>query len=237
MTALVSGTVAATPVQTAANATQLDSLYDMLLAGGPLMVPIALCSVIALTYAVERWLRLSPSRLGSRKFGRALLTAVQEGGPTRALELCSQKKTPLARIMQAGLSRAGAPFLEVEKAVEDAGAREVRRLSSNLRPLVVVALIAPLLGLLGTVWGMISAFSTIAVRDGLGRPEMLASGISQALITTAAGLAIAIPTQAAYFFLRGRIDKFVRRTEDLYSELTSHLSRNTSPSEVTSAHS
>ena len=125
--------------------------------------------------------------------------------------------------MHAALRAWGEPFLEREKAVEDAGAREVRRLSANLKPLVVVAMIAPLLGLLGTVWGMIVAFSTIAMQDGLGKPELLAAGISQALITTAAGLTIAIPTQAAYYYLKGRVERFTLQAEELYGELNHSL--------------
>ena len=101
--------------------------------------------------------------------------------------------------------------------------REVKRLMAPLQPLVAVAMIAPLLGLLGTVWGMIEAFSTIALADGLGNPEQLASGISQALVTTAAGLAIAIPTQALYYYFKGRVDRFARRTEDAYGRISAAL--------------
>lgn len=197
----------------------LDSITQMLVNGGPLMVPIALCSVIALAYTVERALRLRRASLGLGELGAELVGAVRAGGPERGLELCGASSTPLSRVMRTALERRDAPPLEREKAVEDAGAREVRRLSANLRPLVVVAAIAPLLGLLGTVWGMILAFSTIALRDGLGRPELLAAGIGQALITTAAGLAIAIPTHAAYFWLKGRIERFARAVEDLDAEL------------------
>jgi len=193
-----------------------NSLQTMLMNGGPLMIPLALCSIVALAYIIERTIRLRTGRLGGRRFGKDLLAAVTSGGATEGAKFCSEKNSPQARILEAGLKRNGSPSMEVEKAVEDAGAREVRRLSANLKPLVVVAMISPLLGLLGTVWGMIEAFSNIALKDGLGKPEMLASGISQALITTAAGLAIAIPTQAAYFFFKGKIDRFVRATEDLY---------------------
>ncbi|MFG0317000.1 MAG: MotA/TolQ/ExbB proton channel family protein [Planctomycetota bacterium JB042] len=194
----------------------MQSLRDMVLNGGPLMIPLALCSVVALAYIIERSIRLRGGRLGSKRFGRTLLDAVTGDGPGAGLRLCDEHDSPQARILGAGLKRNGAPVLEVEKAVEDAGAREVRRLSANLKPLVVVAMISPLLGLLGTVWGMIEAFSTIALKDGLGKPEQLASGISQALVTTAAGLAIAIPTQAAYYYFKGKIDRFVHATEDLY---------------------
>lgn len=203
---------------------ELDSLYHMVLNGGWIMIPIALCSIVAVAYTVERWLRLNSRALGTSGFGGELLAALEEGGTERGLALCEERPSALARVMRPALAAWSEPFLEREKMVEDAGQREVRRLSANLRPLVVVAMISPLLGLLGTVWGMIVAFSTIAQAEGLGKPELLASGISQALITTAAGLAIAIPTQAAYYYLRGRIDRFTRQAEELYGKVTARLS-------------
>ena len=218
-----------TPAEPAAPPVRLDSVFDMVMNGGPLMVPIALCSIVALAYTVERSVRLRSGELGTKKLGKDILEAVERDGPGVALEVCRKRKKPLARILGAGLSRFGSPVMEIEKAVEDAGEREVRRLSANLRPLVVIGMIAPLLGLLGTVWGMIGAFSSIAFQGGLGKPELLASGISQALITTAAGLAIAIPAQAAYYYFRGRIDRFVRRTEDLYMELDEKLAAHRFP--------
>ena len=206
----------------AANAPEADlgTLYDMVLGGGPLMIPLALCSVVALAFAVERWVRLRADLLGKSRHATAVLDAVREGGVDGGLELCERGSTPLERILGAALKYANAPMLEREKAVEDMGNREVRRLSANLQPLVTVAMIAPLLGLLGTVWGMIEAFSSIALHDGLGSPETLASGISQALVTTAAGLAIAIPTQALYYYFKSRIERFARSAEDGYQELS-----------------
>ena len=201
------------------NDTPLDSLFELVTSGGPLMIPIALCSVLALAYMVERSVRLRGGRLATRSFHGELLSALRDAGPRAGLELCERDATSQSRILAAGLRRAEAAVLEREKAVEDAGAREVDRLSANLRPLVVIGMIAPLLGLLGTVWGMIEAFSVISAGDGLGSPEALAGGISQALVTTAAGLAVAIPAQAAYYFFKSRIDAFVRRTEDLYEEV------------------
>jgi len=215
---------ALTPIAPQAEATEeLNSIFDMILDGGPLMIPIGLCSIVALAYVVERSVRLSPMALGSRGFQRDLLREVESGGTSQALALCDKAKNSVGRVLEAGFKRADAPTLEMEKAVEDAGAREVRRLSANLRPLVVVGMIAPLLGLLGTVWGMIQAFQNIALRDAIGKPELLAAGISQALITTAAGLAVAIPTQAAYYYFRARIDRFVRQTEALYVQITDAL--------------
>lgn len=208
------------------SAPQLDplhSLYDFVVAGGPVMWPLGLCSVIALTYIFERSLNLSKAKLGARALGEQILDTVKTTGTDRALELCSAQRTALARVFSAGLKRVGAPFAEVEKAVEDAGSREVKKLTANLRPLSVVITIAPLLGLLGTVWGMVVAFVQIAAADGLGKPEQLADGISQALITTVAGLVIAIPTQAAYYWFKGRIDRWARETEDLFERLAEQL--------------
>lgn len=213
-----------TPVQSeAALPDGLGSLYEMVVGGGPMMVPLAFCSVVALAYAVERSLRLRGGTLGSERLGDAIVREAESGGVARALKACEDSPSALARVLGTGLRRWGGPFLEVEKAVEDAGSREVRRLSANLRPLVVVAMIAPLLGLLGTVWGMIAAFSNLALDEGLAKPELLASGISQALVTTAAGLAIAIPSQAAYFYYKSKIDAFVRRSEACYARVSEAL--------------
>jgi biopolymer transport protein ExbB len=212
---------------------ELDSILDMVLNGGPLMVPIALCSILSLAYVVERSIRLRDGELGSRRLGRRILETLSVEGPERALLLCEERSQPLGRILGAGLRRSRLPLAEMEKAVEDAGTRETKRLSANLRPLVVIGMIAPLLGLLGTVWGMIEAFSSIALKDGLGEPELLASGISQALITTAAGLCVAIPTQAAYYWFKGRIDRFARRTEDLYLEIEKTITPGPAPEAVT----
>lgn len=219
----------------APGAIEIDSVFDMILNGGPLMIPIALCSIISIAFIVERSIRLREGELGSRRFGKRVLASLDEGGPEKALKACESEAKPLSRILGTALNRFSSPQLELEKAVEDAGSREVKRLNANLKPLIVVGMIAPLLGLLGTVYGMIEAFSNIALQDGLGRPELLASGISQALITTAAGLSVAIPTQAAHFWLRGRIDKFVHRTEDLFQELEAGMNRFRSPKLETGA--
>ncbi len=202
---------------------QTSSLLQMIVSGGPLMIPIGLCSVVSLAFMVERSIRLRDEQLGSRAFARAVVEAYEAKGPEEALRLCRREACSLARVLAAGLVRWADSTIEIEKAVEDAGAREVKRLSANLRPLVVIGMIAPLLGLLGTVWGMIQAFSTIAGQAGLGKPELLATGISTALITTAAGLTVAIPTQAAYYWYKSRIDRFVRRAEDVFEDLEAHL--------------
>ncbi|QDU65987.1 MotA/TolQ/ExbB proton channel family protein [Engelhardtia mirabilis] len=201
----------------------LESMFELVVAGGPMMVPIALCSVVAVAYSVERWLRFRPGLLGSRRFGRDVVAAVREGGVEGGLTLARSKQSPLARILALALERADEPFLDREKMVGDFASNEIRRLGNNLRPLLLVWLIAPLLGLLGTVWGMIEAFGEIAGSAGIGRPELLASGIYQALTTTAAGLAVSIPAVVCYHHLRGRLDAFGRRVEDHARDLDAAL--------------
>jgi biopolymer transport protein ExbB len=198
---------------------RLDSIYDMLVAGGPVMVPLALCSVIALMYGIERLLRLRASVLGTTGLEEELLAAVRAGGTRRGIELCELRPSPAARVMRTALVRWPAPFTEREKLVEEAALREVRALSGNLRPLHYIAMLAPLLGFLGTVYGMIVAFTTVALHSAVGNPELLAAGISQALITTAAGLTIAIPTQVAYYWLKSRVERFARSVEAMYAKL------------------
>lgn len=212
------------PTALAVQGTPTLSLYELIVAGGPLMIPIGLCSVVALAYATERWIRLRPGYLGTTAFGRAVVDTVRDEGVDPALELCKKDSHPLARILAAGLKRAGEPFLDREKAVEDTAASEVRKLGSNLRPLLLVWLVSPLLGLLGTVWGMIDAFSGIATEAGIGRPEVLADGIYKALMTTAAGLAVAIPAIVLHHFLRGKLDVFAESSEAFYREIDEHMS-------------
>jgi biopolymer transport protein ExbB len=215
--------------QTTPPTVKLDNLYDFIVAGGPIMWPLGLCSVIALAFTVERWIRLNRGAIGSRRFGETVVESFKTGGAKAALDACAAKRHALARILRAGLERVDHGPAAIDKAVEDIGSQEVRRMSSSLRPLAVVVMIAPLLGLLGTVWGMVEAFSNIALKEGMGKPELLASGISQALITTVAGLVIAIPTQAIYFWFKGKIDRFVSDVEDLHGELEAAARAKTQP--------
>ncbi len=195
------------------------SFFDLLMQGGPVMVPIGICSVIAVACAVERALFMRSSKLGLAELPKDLPATVHEHGVAAGLKMCAERPSPLANIMATALARWQEPFLEREKSVEDAGMREVRQLGARLRPLTTIATVAPLLGLLGTVWGMVLAFREIGLREGMGRPESLASGISQALITTVAGLVVAIPSQLLFAYFRARIDRFARKSEELYQEL------------------
>lgn len=208
----------------AQGATENETLFEILQRGGALMAPIGLCSLLALAFAVERWVALRSGALGSKRLQREVTEAARDRGARAALGVCEKARgKPLARILAAGLSRPDAPFAEREKVVEDAANVEVRRMARNLRPLFLVWLIAPLLGLLGTVWGMIKAFRAIAGSEGIGRPEVLADGIYGALSTTAAGLAVAIPAIVMYWYLQGRIEGFATRVESAHRDVEEAL--------------
>ncbi|MBK7877452.1 MAG: MotA/TolQ/ExbB proton channel family protein [Planctomycetes bacterium] len=194
----------------------MPSLWDLIVSGGPLMWPLGVCSVIALAYVVERFVRLRASAIGTDGFGARVVDATRASGPAAGLQLARSESTPLARILAAHFELAARPAPEREKRLEDVATGEVKRLAANLRPLMIVYIVAPLLGLLGTVWGLIEAFATVAVKQGLGRPELLAGGVYQALVTTAAGLSIAIPAVVAYYHFKGRLERFSRRVEELY---------------------
>lgn len=206
--------------------TTAESLQDLILRGGPLMIPIALCSLLALAFSIERWIGLRSGNLGSKKLGNEIVEAAETGGSTAALRVCNEHGSkPLARIVGSALERMDADFSEREKVVEDAAHAEVRAMSRNLRPLFLIWLIAPLLGLLGTVWGMIEAFGSIAGEGGIGKPELLAGGIYRALTTTAAGLVVAIPAICAYWFLQGQIEKFASRAESVHRDAENAIRR------------
>lgn len=200
-----------------------QSFLEMLQEGGPIVYVLLGLSVVALAFSVERFLRLRSGSVGSTRFGNKVLNALETGGVDAAMKECRARDNSMSRVLLAGLRRADFSLVERDKAVEDAGMREYRTLSQNLRPLMVVSVISPLLGLLGTVWGMIIAFQDLAASEGRADPEMLAGGISMALTTTAVGLAVAIPAQASYYWFKSRTDKFVRNVEHFYYELNDIL--------------
>lgn len=187
------------------------SLLTVIQDGGPLMIPIGICSFILLVFVFERAIALRGGRVVPGPFVKRFLEQLGDGQLDResALKLCEENRSPVAEVFGAAVNKWGKPAVEVEQAIIDAGERVTNVLRKNLRLLNGVSTICPLLGLLGTVTGMIGAFNTIATGDAMGRPELLAGGISQALLTTAAGLSVAIPALIAYLFFVGRVDALI----------------------------
>jgi biopolymer transport protein ExbB len=179
--------------------------------GGPLMWPILVCSVLAITFSLERLVSLRRGRVLPRRFLRDFFFDLDHGQLTESLaaERCRQNGSPAAQVILAAVRRWGRPMAEIEAAINDGGSREVAVLRRNLRGLQGTANIATLLGLLGTVLGMIEAFNAVGLTSGQPRAETLASGIAQALITTAFGLAVAIPSLFLHAYLSSRVERLV----------------------------
>ncbi|QDT65914.1 MotA/TolQ/ExbB proton channel family protein [Calycomorphotria hydatis] len=173
--------------------------------------PFILASLIALWFGVERLVVLRRGRVIPKPFVRRFLNLLRDGelDAASALELCEENKSPVAQVFAHGIRKWGKPSVEVEQAIIDGGERQVAQLRKHLRVLNGVATVTPLMGLLGTVLGMMIAFVDIAGGTEVGRTEQLAVGIVTALSTTAIGLTIAIPSLILYMYLAGRIDALV----------------------------
>ncbi len=177
------------------------------LEGGAFMWPILLTLLFGLAFVIERAYSLMMSAVDSQTFFESVSQSIKENGTDAAVQVCSETEGPVASIFHAGLSKMSRGLDEVEKAIQNAGAIEMAFLEKNMIWLNAVITIAPMLGFTGTVVGMITVFSVVET-DGGGFTSALAGGISQALITTAAGLIVAIPT---LFFQR----HFERRVDEL----------------------
>ncbi|HOO78132.1 MAG TPA: MotA/TolQ/ExbB proton channel family protein [bacterium] len=188
-------------------------MTSLLQQGGFLMYVILLCSVVGLAVFLEKLYHLHRAAIDPEPLLLRVRELVGDANTASALSLCRETPGPVAHIIAAGLSKAGLARPEIKEAIEDAGLREVSRLESRLGILATVAHISPLLGLLGTVLGMIRTFRTIENLDGLVNPSNLAGGIWEALLTTAFGLIVAIAAFVAYNFLVSRVEKMVGQME------------------------
>jgi biopolymer transport protein ExbB len=204
--------LAQTPTsQASASSLKVQSIMDFLIKGGPVMIPIGLCSLIALAVFVERLVSLRRKRIIPAAFLAGLKRALNGGSDRReALEYCRTDASPVANVFAAGIKRLGEPIDLLEKHIQEAGEREVQKLHKNLRALSLISSVSTLLGLLGTILGLINAFEAVAISaEALGKTELLAKGIYEAMITTAAGLFVAIPTVIAYHYLAAKIERLV----------------------------
>jgi len=198
---------------------QRSSVMELLNRGGPLMYVLYVCSIVVVAFAIERSVRLRRSAILPPDIVQKIRRGPDAAIPLDLPELLDELKhrdSPLARVITAGLRRVDRTLPELEKAIEDAGQREADHLRRGCRVLSIIASVSPLLGLLGTVLGMIKAFMTVAAReDALGRTELLAGGIYQALLTTAVGLGIAIPSLVLYYWFSENVDRLVSEMDDI----------------------
>jgi biopolymer transport protein ExbB len=187
-------------------------MLEIVQAGGLLMLPIIACSVVAVAIVLERLWTLQEKRVLPASVANQVWEWVQNNQIDAQQMQQVHQSSPLGEVLAAGLAYRHASREVLKEAVEDAGRHVVHDLERYLNPLGTIAAISPLLGLLGTVSGMIRSFTAITT-EGVGNPTVLAGGISEALITTAAGLVVAIPALIAYRYLRGRVDGLVVKIE------------------------
>ena len=205
------------------------NLFWLLQRGGWFMAPIYLMSILVVTFAIERGIGLRRVKVLPRELIDSLgALGSAPGGfdPRKAYRLCQQFPSAASTVIRAMLLKVGRPHSEVEHAVAEAGEREAARLYANVRWLTLAAAVAPLLGLLGTVWGMIRAFyDTTNLAAGQNKADFLAQGIYEALVTTLGGLVVAIPAAILAHYFEGRIQALFHQVDELLFSLLPQIER------------
>ncbi|MCA9753699.1 MAG: MotA/TolQ/ExbB proton channel family protein [Gemmatimonadetes bacterium] len=190
--------------------------------GGWMMWPLLVLLIIGIALVIERAWTLGRARTNVRTLMNRVLTALRNDGVDAALEVCESTRGPIPAILHAGLRRSNISIEATEKAIESAGVVELSFLERGLLWLATIANVAPLLGFLGTVSGMINAFDAIAAADQVNA-KLVAGGISEALLTTFAGLVVAVPMSIGHNFFVSRIDRFVIEMQETSADLVDTL--------------
>jgi biopolymer transport protein ExbB len=189
------------------------TLIDLIVKGGVFMYPIIFCSIIALAVFLERLWVLRRKHILPDEFIRSVGELLRQQKVSEALFLCQGDTSSISNIFAAGLKNIGRGMWLVKEAVEDRGGREAVILEKRVGILATIANLTPLLGLLGTVWGMIKTFNVISIQ-GVGDPAALSGGIAEALITTATGLCVAIPTLVCHRVIRDKAESLIFEMEE-----------------------
>ncbi len=207
-----------------------ETMFSLIKKGGPVMWPLALGSILALALGIERYISLSRNRILPEGFLKEL-AAAWDADPTgkKAEEYCDQSKGAAGHVFKAGIQWRNEGYQAVSKAIEDAGAREADKITRSLRPLSLIASVSPLLGLLGTIYGMIDSFQATAESGGAAKTSDLATGIYEALVSTAAGLTIAIPVLLLFQWLSSRADRAIDHIDEVGTEFVVKHARLTPP--------
>ena len=205
------------------------NLLELIISGGWFIAPIALMSLISLTFIIERSIALRRERIIPTDLVNELASLGEKQGsfdPRAAFRLCQSFPSSASKVIQAMLLKVGRPQSEVERATTEASEREVERLYSNVRWLNLSAAVTPLMGLLGTVWGMIRAFhDTSNMPAGQNKADYLAEGIYLALVTTLCGLIVAIPSAIFSHYFEGRLQKQFHEVDELMFGLMPQVER------------
>ena len=199
------------------------ALLDKIVQGGLLiMVPLVILFLIALAYAIERFISLAKAKINTAEFLTRIRAALRNRNVKEAVKICETFKGPIASILKTGLMKYGDPKEEIEKTMENAAMHEIARLERGLPVLSTIANLAPIIGFLGTVVGMIESFDALAQLNDAG---LVAKGIAKALITTAGGLIVSVPALLAYSFFTTRVNTFIREIESASAVLMESFSQ------------
>ena len=197
----------------AAKGTQSIGLLDLLIQGGYMMIPLYLLFVLAVFIFIQKFIVIKKASKTPSHLMDQVKVLVQSGQVEKAKMLCAGEHTPVANMIEKGISRIGSPLKNIEVAIENVGKIEIYKLEKNLGVLATISGAAPMIGFLGTVTGMIQAFIAIAQEDGMVSPKLLSSGIYEAMITTAAGLVVGIVAYLGYNYLVTQVSKLVHHME------------------------
>ncbi len=190
------------------------SFFEILAQGGVLMIPLFILSVLAIYVIAERWRTLENNKMDIAAMLNNIESLLKSGSQQRAIQYCEEFDKPLARILKAGIRRLSRPIRDIEESIRNAGKKEIFMLEKRMNWLATIAGVAPLIGFTGTVTGMIRAFMDIQSLQGNVNPSVLAGGIWEALITTAAGLIVGIIAYGFYNFLLGKINRMIFELEN-----------------------
>jgi len=207
-------------------ATTYTNLFNVVKKGGLFMIPIFACSFILMVFVFERAISLRRARVIPGPFVKKLFHQLREGKLDRdqALELCQENPSTVSDVLSVAIRKWGRPAVEMEQAIMDAGERAANVLRRYIRLFNAISTIGPLLGLLGTVFGMIHMFNELSVAGTVGRTELFAGGISEALLTTASGLSVAIPALCFYLIFLARVDRLLMDIDAAGQELIGIIS-------------
>lgn len=201
----------------------MGAILNYIIQGGLLiMIPLVALLLIGLTFAIERFIALTKAKINTADFLTKIRAALKNKNVKEAVQICESFKGPIASILKTGLMKFGDPKEEIERTMENASMHEIARLERGLPVLSTIANLAPILGFLGTVTGMIQSFDALSQ---LNDPGAVAAGISQALITTASGLIVAVPTLLAYSYFTARVNSFIREIESASAVLMESFSQ------------
>ncbi len=203
------------------------NLFDIFLKGGVIMWPILLCSVLGLGVIIDRYLTLRKAKINVPAFLVRIRGFIKKKDMSGAASYCMQEKSPIAHMVRKGLKKFGLGHERVKEAVENAGRQEISKMEKGLSILATVAGVAPLLGFLGTVTGMIQAFMRIEDLAGSANPSDLAGGIWEALITTAFGLIVGIPALAFYNYFVNAVKRLVSDMETVANDVVDTIQDST----------